>query len=389
MRQTSKNRKREGHSRNERAYAVILIPALALVLGGGVGCEMPPSSIDTVDDDIIESDLGVATFAGGCFWCVESAFEDLPGVSSAISGFTGGMEADPTYNEVSSGQTSHIEAVQVSFDPARITYDDLLWVFWRQIDPTDDGGQFADRGSQYRTAIFIHDAAQRSQAEASLREHDLSGRFGEPIVTEIRDAGPFYAAEDYHQDYFRTNPERYQTYRSGSGRDRYLESIWGDEPHGSHAYADRLELEYVAPSNDELREQLTPLQFRVTRENGTEPPFNNEYWDNHGEGIYVDIISGEPLFSSTHKYESGTGWPSFYTPLVPENIIEVTDDSHGMVRTEVRSRLADSHLGHLFNDGPDPTGLRYCINSASLRFIESSSLDAEGYGHYQHVFDAM
>jgi peptide methionine sulfoxide reductase msrA/msrB len=312
----------------------------------------------------------LATFAGGCFWCMVSPFEEMPGILGIVSGYTGGHKPNPTYEEVCSETTGHAEAVQITFDPAVFSYEKLLELFWQQIDPTDAGGQFHDRGESYRTAIFYHSEEQRALAEASKQALQASGRFDRPIVTAIEPAKPFYAAEDYHQGYHRTHTARYKMYRQGSGRDAFIDQHWS-----------------FKQDTAELRSRLTPMQYEVTQNSATEPPFRNEFWDHKEEGIYVDIVSGVPLFSSLDKFDSDCGWPSFTKPMENESVLEHTDRTHGMIRTEVRSHEADSHLGHVFEDGPrDRGGLRYCINSAALRFIPKDKLAEEGYESYLSLF---
>ncbi|WP_227936372.1 peptide-methionine (R)-S-oxide reductase MsrB [Alkalihalobacillus deserti] len=312
----------------------------------------------------------VAMFAGGHFWFMVPPFIEVPGVEKVMTGYTGGYLQNPSFEEVTSGNTGHQLVIQINFDSAILPYKKLLEVYWRIIDPTDVNGQFKDRGEAFRSAIYYNSQSQKEQAEQSKYRLTKSGRWQMPIVTEILQAPNFYPAEEKHQNYYRKLPFHYLHVFKQSGRAEFIKRFW-----------------QIDKEDMKLLNKLTAIQYEVTQKNKTEQPFENEYYDQKLDGIYVDLVTGEPLFSSTEQYDAGCGWPSFTKPIQPYQIKESLDHSYGMIRTEVRSLYGDSHLGHVFDDGLKVKGGRcYCINSAALRFIPKSNLKSEGYGEYLAVF---
>lgn len=308
--------------------------------------------------------------AGGCFWGTEHFLKLIDGVETTQVGYANGNIANPTYKQVCTGTTDFAETVKVQYDPVKVDLAFLIDLYFKTIDPTSVNKQGNDRGTQYRTGIYYTDPEDLSVIQETV--HRLAATYTRPLAVEIKPLENFYPAEEYHQDYLDKNPGGY-----------------------CHIHPELFDLArkakmpkksapvYSKPDDAALRSKLTPEQYAVTQKNATEPAFHNDYWDEHRPGIYVDITTGEPLFVSTDKFDSGCGWPSFSKPIDRKLIQEKIDTSHGMVRTEVRSAAGDAHLGHVFTDGPaDKGGLRYCINSASLRFIPKDKMKAEGYGDY-------
>ena len=248
-----------------------------------------------------------AIFAGGCFWCMVKPFDELPGIISIVAGYTGGHIENPTYEEVCAHSTGHVEAVEITYDEDKMPYRELVEIFFRSIDPTDPEGQFHDRGETYHTAIFYQDEVQKEVAEKYKKELEKTGYFDKPIVVPIKPAMPFYEAEEYHQDYYKKNPLRYRLYYKGSGREKFIKDKWYRNPY----------------DKEELKKRLNDLQYRVTQENATEAPFINEYDGHFEEGIYVDMVSGKPLFSSKDKFNSGCGWPAFSKPIIQNAVYDI------------------------------------------------------------------
>ena len=343
-----------------------------------------------VPKDAVEkvSTIETAILAGGCFWCVEADIEKVPGVISAVSGYSGGTSEKPDYKNYAEG--GHREVVLVTYDTGKVSYENLVESVIKHSDPTDAGGSFYDRGFEYAPAVYYANEDEKMTAQDVISFIDAKKVYEKPLAVLVLPRVIFWPAEDYHQNYYKENPVRYSYYRGASGRDVFIKKHWGEKAseltHSVMAPTSSGPIDwskYQKPSEAELRRLLTKIQYEVTQEEGTEPSFKNEYNANKAEGIYVDIVSGEPLFSSRDKYDSGTGWPSFVKPITPDAVTLHVDKSFFSTRTEVRSVYADSHLGHVFDDGPaDRGGKRYCMNSAALRFVLKEKMVNEGYGEF-------
>lgn len=310
--------------------------------------------------------------AGGCFWGLEAYFQRIPGVIDAVSGYANGHTDNPTYEQVVQHNTGHAETVQVHYNPDELSLADIMQYYLRVVDPTSLNQQGNDRGSQYRSGVYYTDEAEKAIIEAALVNEQ--SRYRKPIVVENQPLRQFFPAEDYHQDYLNKNPNGYC----------HIDIRQADIPLPNKPAKASNTKSYSKPDDAQLRQRLSAEQYRITQQNGTERAFSHEYDHLFAPGLYVDVVSGEPLFSARDKYDSGCGWPSFTRPIQKDSVTEHSDNSHNMRRTEVRSQHADSHLGHVFNDGPaEDGGLRYCINGASLRFIPYDEMDAAGYGEWK------
>ncbi len=366
----------------KRFLIIIAITALAVAIAAcGIipGTDVQPTESNTTptgesvgDTTYVEQEgVEVIYLAGGCFWGLEKLMESLPGVIEATSGYANGQGTDPTYAEVSSGTTGYRETVRVEYKPEEVSLDMVLFTFFTAIDPTIKNRQGNDVGSQYQSGIYYADDTSEATVERIANVERL--RY-EPFEVEIKPLTSFYDAEAYHQDYLDKNPGG------------YCHITQKQFVLAANAIVDPAD--YPRPSDDDIRARLTDAQYDVTQNAGTDPPFNNEFWDNHETGIYVDIVTGEPLFSSRDKFDSGTGWPSFSKSIDDNVLVLLSDNSIGMTRVEVRSRAGNSHLGHVFyGENSSPGGVRYCMNSSALRFIAADDMQTAGYGYLTDYLD--
>jgi len=350
-------------------------------------------SADKTSEAIVPGQTKTLLVAGGCFWCVEADLEKLPGVVAAVSGYAGGTTVNPNYQNYGAG--GHREVVEVTYDPGLVSFEEILIYTLKHIDPTDAAGSFGDRGVYYSPALYYATEAEKEIIDNLIKEIDEKGPYDKNLVVAVEAAPVFYPAEDYHQDYYKGSVSslKYKYYRSASGRDKFIEKYWGSDTGPDFRWRDRLDNKtsnmnnnwrnYQKPNKVDLKAQLSELAYKVTQEDGTERAFSSEYDKLWEEGIYVDILSGEPLFSSKDKFDSGTGWPSFVKPITGSAVTEHEDNTFFSRRTEIRSAIADNHLGHVFNDGPrDRGGLRYCMNGVALKFIPKADMVAAGYGEF-------
>ncbi len=372
-------------------YALLLIAAMGLAGCTAVTGKAENSTLNqntnlqkSEEKDMPnQENLREIYLAGGCFWGLEAYMKELPGVYDTEVGYANGNTQNPSYEEVCRNNTGHAETVLVRYAPAEMDLDTLLTAFFKVIDPTSQNRQGNDRGSQYRTGIYYTDAADLPAIEAAVQKQ--AEKYTKPIATEVLPLNNYYPAEEYHQDYLDKNPGGYCHIDLSDAEEFQAGKNLGEAELSSLILPEN----YPVPSQAELREKLTENQYQVTQNGDTERPYSNEYADNFETGLYVDVVTGEPLFTSMDKFESGCGWPSFTKPIIPQVVTEHKDTKFNMVRTEVRSRAGDTHLGHVFPDGPaDRGGLRYCINSASIRFVPVAQLEAEGYGFLSFLFEA-